>query len=435
VALVVLALFVGLLARPAHAKNFTVNSTGDAGDLNLADSVCDAHPHPWLVSCTLRAAIQEANDTPGADVINFNIPDNPNIPGLEVKTIKPKTALPMILEQVSINGYTQPGASPNTKATGNDAVLKIELDGSGAGSSEAGLPLNAPNSVIKGLVINRFVGGIKIYALASGAKIEGNFIGTDPSGTQALGNDGGVHITNAVNNTVGGASPAARNVISGNGGGGVHIFFSAGNKVQGNLIGTKKDGAGPLGNSGSGVNIFSSPNNLVGGSSSGAANTIAFNGKDGVRIHGNGSNPGNRILSNSIHSNGDLGIDLEGGTEDANGVTANDFKDPDTGPNNLQNYPVLTSATTSGGQTTITGSLNSLPGKQAFIQFFSSPQADPSGFGEGKTFLGLKRVETNTNGNTSFTLTTTLPARGNIITATATGSDGTSEFSQFVVAN
>jgi CSLREA domain-containing protein len=414
-----------LAAKPAHASTtFTVNDTTNDADLILNDSpnACDVNPLSSGNQCTLRAAIQEANNTPGLDTINFNIP------GSGTHTIAPTSVgLPALTDPVIINGYSQPGAKPNTLAKGNSAVLKIELSGVNAGANTSGLVIgsNASNTVIKGLVINRFTfSGIQtsVPSTSTGIKVEGNFIGTDASGTADLGNTYfGVALNNPSSNTVGGTLPEARNVISGNGDDGIAIG-SRGSKVMGNLIGTKKDGTSPLGNDSSGVHI-PGDNIAVGGTASGAANVIAFNGSDGVTIF---SGTGNRILSNSIHSNAGLGIDLGGG-----GPHPNDTKDPDTGANNLQNYPVLISATTNpaDGSTTVTGKLNSRPRKTFTIQFFSNPSGSIE---EGKTFLGQKKVKTNKKGNRSFAFTTTLPA--GFITATATGSGGTSEFSTFVTA-
>jgi hypothetical protein len=141
---------------------------------------------------------------------------------------------------------------------------------------------------------------------------------------------------------------------------------------------------------------------------------------------------GNRILSNSIFFNGGLGIDLGGNFA----VTPNDPQDPDTGPNRLQNYPEITSAKRfPDNTTTITGRLNSTPGSTFTLQFFSSPAADASGFGEGKTFLGEIQVTTNTRGDTgTFAFTTSQGAApvGQFITATATNvaTGDTSEFSE-----
>src|SRR5215204_3643162 len=150
-----LALTILLAAKPSYASTtFTVNSTADHADAILGIDACDTGytvtgaggtPVP---ECTLRAALNEANYTSGAEVINFAIPSS------GVKTIAPDSELPTITEAVSINGYTQPGASPNTRAVGSDAVLKIELDGAGVPDGE-GLVIEASNSTVEGLVINR----------------------------------------------------------------------------------------------------------------------------------------------------------------------------------------------------------------------------------------------------------------------------------------
>jgi hypothetical protein len=176
----------------------------------------------------------------------------------------------------------------------------------------------------------------------------------------------------------------------------------------------------------------SSSNSTVGDTALGAANVIAFNKGDGVRVVSD--HIGNRILSNSIFQNGELGIDLVGGDETTIGfgVTANDDKDPDTGANNLQNRPVLLyAADKPDGTTVIPGGLSSRPRKTYTIQFFSSFLNDASGYGEGQTFLGQIKVKTNKTGNATFAFTTTLPAGEPYVTATATGGDGTSEFSDW----
>jgi CSLREA domain-containing protein len=418
-----------LPSLPVQAPTtFTVNSTGDQNDLDFpggtfdgsSDGACDVDSGTAGDQCTLRAAIQEANATTDADTINFNIG------GSGVKTISPATSLPSITEPVTINGYTQSGADENEiplARNGTDATLLIELNGAVVGSGN-GLSIDASNVVVKGLVINRFSTGINVSGDGSGAVIEGNFIGTDPSGTQAVSSTGtGVVLFGGGANIIGGTSPAARNLISGNFRG-FTIASNGGNTIQGNVIGTKANGTEPLGNTLEGVQISSS-NNTVGagaGVDDANANLIAFNGTDGVFVAASGA--GNRILSNSIHSNGELGIDLAGGQEDINGVTRNDgrAKDRDTGANNLQNFPVLSSATSSGNQTTIKGKLRSAPSKSFTIQFFSSPLKDASGFGEGKEFIGKKDVRISREGTRSFSVTFTLSRdlQGEFVTATAT---------------
>ena len=220
----VLALTVMLIAlwsSPAHAANLIVNRTGDAPDINLANAACDSNASQAGNQCTLRAAIQEANDTAVADTINFNIGTNDSL-----KTISPTSRLPTIGEQVTINGYSQTGASPNTLSEGNDAILKVQLNGTNAGPDTSGLRIEAADCTIKGLAINRVVGtGILIIGSgATGVRIEGNFIGTNAAGTTDLGNTtSGVTISSASNNTVGGTTSAARNLISGNDSDGISI--------------------------------------------------------------------------------------------------------------------------------------------------------------------------------------------------------------------
>jgi trimeric autotransporter adhesin len=445
-------ILVGLLLgmQPAHSAGpFVVNSTGDGNDSDYpsgtfdgsSDGVCDADSGTTGDQCTLRAAIQEANAFAGVDTINFQIPANtdPNCDATSgVCTIRPASALPGITEQAILDGYTQSGAQENDTPVardGTNAELHIELSGALVGSGN-GLAINAPDVVVRGLVINRFSTGIFISGDGSGAAIEGNFIGPDPSGTQLVSSTStGVTIFGGGANTIGGISPAARNLISGNFRGLV-IASNEGNTVQGNLIGTKANGTEGLGNTLEGVQIASS-DNTVGANAvdtNVGANLIAFNGGDGVNISAPTAS-GNRVLSNFIHTNGELGIDLAGGTESASGVTKNDLKDPDTGANRLQNFPRLTSATTASGIATIKGALNSRPRKTFTIQFFSRPKEDSSGNREGKTFLGRKQITTKRDGTRSFAFLTTLPSGEEALTATATNdaTGDTSEFSNTVI--
>jgi len=426
---------------PAHAATtFTVNSTGDGPDSDTTDDACEVASLPPSGECTLRAAIEQANATSGADTIDFNIPGT-----LGVKTISPTTRLPNITDQVTINGYTQPGASPNTLAQGNNATLFIELNGGAIPRGQFiwsdGLLIrgSVSGSVVKGLVINGFeASGIRVGAdgfssnpSLPGTVIQGNFIGTDPAGSVDMGNGIDGVSSFVSNNTIGGAAPADRNVISGNGVAGVTISavspagngVGARNKIQGNYIGTDATGTGPLGNSGNGVAVFT-PNNMVGGLMLSEGNGISFNGQDGVAVAPGAANTGNAILANSIYANNGLGIDL-----DTDGVNLNDLGDGDTGANNLQNFPVLTRVSTpSRGKTAIKGELDSTPDTIFDVQFF----ANPKGTDEGKTLVGRRDVSTGTDGKASFAfkLTKKVP-RGQAITATATdfNSGDTSEFS------
>jgi parallel beta-helix repeat protein len=482
---VLIALVLAARAAHADAAVFTVDRSDDP-DLDTTQTADDCTAAE-ANDCSLRGAITAANSNNNStdqDTINFAIPDGSSPPADGVQTIlvdgKDGTSaidLPVITEAVTINGYTQrpcltdtgqvanppPCSKANTNtvlAQGTNVNLLIVLNGAFLSASSGLIRINASDVVVKGLVLKCYNSGISIQPGGSHAVIEGNFIGTDPSGTtvSCMANNG-VNVFGGGANTIGGQDPADRNLISGNLVNGISIADNGGNTIQGNLIGTKAKGANPnepepLGNGREGLEIFS-PNNTVGnitGNDEAGANLIAFNGGDGVQVTGGRDNAfavGNRILSNSIFSNGNLGIDLDGGPSslsnpDADGVTPNDMKDPDTGPNRLQNFPRLTSATTTAsGTTTIAGKLNSRPRKTYLIQFFSSETKNSAGFAEGKTIVGKVRKKTNQEGKLSFSHTTVLPAGENLITATATRLDtstvpatptDTSEFSKEVIA-
>ncbi len=578
------------LGSAVHAATFTVSNTTDSDPGSL------------------RQAMLDANTALGPDIIAFNIP------GAGLKTITPLTALPNITEAVTIDGYTQPGASANTLPVGNNAVLLIELNGEVSGAVILNVTDGA--ATIRGLVINRSASGAIALSGSGGSKIEGCFIGTDAGGTQNLsanlvqigapnttiggtapaqrnlisGNRlwivGGTGLLvqgnyigtdrhgtaviggggNAVEvldggGTIGGTSAGARNVISGNSGVGIHLQSTTPSMVQGNFIGTNATGTAGLGNGSNGITILSD-NHLIGGPASGAGNLISGNTNDGVLISGGSSNtvqgnfigtnvegtaaipngragvvfngsPGTNhdnliggttaaernvisgnsfygvfvntsgvdnsvqgnfigtqangisalgnildgvqvtngtnhdiggteagagnviayngengvllaagfggpvsilgiaIQGNSIHDNGKLGINLYDADPDFGSVTPNDEGDADTGENNLQNFPVLTSVLTDAGSTTIGGTLNSVATTKYRIEFFANDAIDPSGNGEGQIFIGFTDVTTNANGDASFNAAVTEVAADQIVTATATDPAGnTSEFSK-----
>ena len=230
--------------------------------------------------------------------------------------------------------------------------------------------------------------GIEVDAGAGGSTIVGNYIGTDVSGTVARANRwSGIGIKSS-NVLVGGTSAADRNVISGNstsGYGGVEVYNSAsGAIIRGNYIGTTATGTGVLANNGPGVRVFDSATGArIGGVNAGEGNVITGNSTRGVWIE---SGTGTSVLGNSIHGNGALGIDLA-----TSGVLANDTGDGDTGANGKQNYPVLTKAVTTGTLVEVTGTLNSTASSYFRVEFFSSPTADSTGYGEGQTYLGRER--------------------------------------------
>lgn len=265
--------------------------------------------------------------------------------------------------------------------------------------------------------------------------IQGNYIGVDVTGIKALPNGKvGIRIAGPLNNTIGGTAPGAGNIISSNNGDGIDftVGSGAGTVIEGNWIGTDPTGTLNLGNSGAGIDLWSN-NITIGGTTSGAGNIIAHNSGNGIEFTFNVNE--NSILSNSIFGNGGLGINF------ANGPTPNHpwppGVTPGSGPNNFQNYPVLTSAVSSSGDTTIQGSLNAAPSTTFLVQFFSNVAADPSGYGQGQTYLGSAMVTTDSSSNASFTalLTGVSVPTGSYVTATATDPSGnTSEFGQDVTS-
>jgi trimeric autotransporter adhesin len=338
-----------------------------------------------------------------------------------------------VTQAVIIDGSTQAGYSV---AAG--PVIEINAAGVTTPGDANAIALTTGASTIRGLVINNAGdNAIEVDAGAGGSTIVGNFLGTDVSGTQAKGNSRigiwGAIAIKSNNVIVGGTTAADRNLISGNLGSGIEIYNAAtGAVIQGNYIGTTVTGATALGNATAGVDIHSnSANNAVGGIAAGQGNTIAFNGGDGVSIVTNVS--GNVVRGNSIYSNSGLAIDLNN-----DGVTANDLGDGDAGPNALKNFPVVTVVTTSGSTVTVSGSLNTTANATHTIDFYSSPSADSTGYGEGAIYLGSTVVTTDAAGNASFaniSFAQAVPA-GYVVSAVTVdlASGNTSEFSRSAVA-
>jgi len=257
-------------------------------------------------------------------------------------------------------------------------------------------------------------------------RVIGNFIGTNATGTAAVGNGGGLQIYEGANNTIGGAVAAARNVISGNQFEGLSMEAAIGNVVWGNYIGTDVTGTSAIPNS-AGILIGIAYGNFIGGTQVGAGNTIAFNNYFGLAVQGD-LGTGNAIRGNSFFNNGlaapSLSIDLQNPV----GVNANDAGDADSGSNNRQNFPVLSISTVSGGNTVINGTLNSSTNTTYAIDFYSSPTRGLNGLGDCKRYLGTTSVATGGDGNASFsaTLSGVIVPHQHFITATATRTSATS---------
>ena len=537
------ALALLALAASAGAATVTVNDAGDSTNTCATSGTG---------TCTLRDAITYANAHSGS-TIAFSIA------GAGVHTITPASQYPNILVPVTIDGYTQPGSSANTNGPtlGTNAVLLIELNGVNLeGSFGFGMFIftgTSQGSIVRGLVINRgksagvqvdvsdmviegnFIGvdptgmtveanggfgiaidgaisGVLVGGTTPGARnlisgnyagietnggtnhviqgnligtnapgtgplsglqdaivlghvtsgvliggttpaarniisgnysgislsnslndstvtnnvIQGNFIGTDVSGTTVLGNSNYPGISSgAWNNTIGGSAAGAGNVIAGNAGAGVSLEYAQGSTIEGNFIGTDLSGTLALGNQGPGVKLVTD-DVTVGGTDPGAGNVIAFNAGPGVVVATEGA--GNAIRGNSIHDNAGIGIDLND-----DGVTANDLGDADTGTNNLQNFPVISSVT-NGATTTVAGLLNSTPNTTFQLDFYANPACSsfPREFLQGRTYIGSVPATTDGSGNAPFNVATLAATEnGARISATATDPAGnTSEFSQ-----
>ena len=298
------------------------------------------------------------------------------------------------------------------------------------GNDGAGITVYAGSTTIAGNVISANAPNVAI--LGSSNVLTGNKIGTDSTGLVGAPRSGGVLVSDgAGGNAIGRAGEGEGNLISGNGPFAVRLLGSTttGNRVQGNTIGPDASGGDSLAsaNSGPGVDIQSAKGNLIGGSLPSEANEIAFNrGNGGVVVSGSGVQ--NSISGNSIHDNSGLGIDL---VADSIGVTPNDPGDADSGPNNLQNFPTVTDATSGG----VSGELSTAASGDYRIEVFASPSCDsPDGNGEGQTSLGTASVSTNPSGFAAWTIDATV-SDGDVLTATATSGDGnTSEFSKCFTA-
>ncbi len=280
------------------------------------------------------------------------------------------------------------------------------------------------------------ISGNSISGVAIGGyngKLIGNIIGLDVSGTSRLGNLRGVIIS-----CVNWLFPVFQNIlvsnntISGNNSDGIEIDeIASGVTIKNNFIGTNSAGDQILGNTGNGIYIDETATiNVIGGVGADEPNVIAFNGQNGILLHTD-CGIENTISGNSIHSNSSLGIDLGN-----NGITTNDSGDTDTGANNLQNFPVITNVVRYPSSILIEGSLDSIAGQTYTIEFFSNTALDPSGNGEGETYIGNTSLDIP-SGRAVATFSVTLPVAvpaGRYITATATDPNGnTSEFSGGII--
>ena len=294
----VVASAFGPRVERAYALSFTVTTTADAG------------------VGSLRQALTDANTTPGPIVIGFSIP------GSGVHTIAPASALPTLGGNIVIDGYTQSGATSNSQSVGNDAVILIELNGANAGTGTDGIVFDGSDNAVRGLAINRFDGASIRFRLGANNRIEGNVIGLNAAGTTVFPYDSCVltvppytHSTcNGVvvgptsdGATIGGPSPAARNVITGNGtnySANISIEYASYGRttIQGNYIGTDRTGQNVQeGTYAYGIKSTEGRYILIGGNKPGTGNVIA-GWNIGISLDGNSLDTviqGNRLGTNA----------------------------------------------------------------------------------------------------------------------------------------
>jgi len=339
---------------------------------------------------SLDQAFKDAQANPGTDVISFDLP------GAGPHVIAPPPLGYIVLNQVFIDGFSQPGASPNTNPVGepNNAELQIVIAGP---NTPFEFGADATHTVMRGIVVqcNSFVG---IYSNADYLTISGCYLGPDVSGLQSGGYAQQVGLESiSLGLLVGGPDPEDRCLISGNTVCGIKIVeLSA--TIQGCYIGTDGTGAAPLGNgSGGGIWSLSPLSSLTEVKDC----IIAYNSGPGVQISGTSL----AVLSqNSIFDNGGLGIDSG---------------DPGPTSNPLAATPTISSVDEATG--IITGTITAPgPGSHhAILEFYSSPSCDPSGYGEGYQYLGSHYMATTAAGPTPYTATLGPLAAGGFVTATA----------------
>jgi hypothetical protein len=356
---------------------------------------------------------------------------------------------------VAVGGIHLGGSGKDTVA-GN--FIGTDPTGTIGAGNRSGIVIESDNNIVGGTApadrnIIVTLGRSAVYIvdsngnrLGNGNRLEGNYIGTDATGTRSLGiqtEGNGVYIQGGSSNTIGGSAQGAGNLIAGWPSSDVLLQAGAdsnsnavpatNNVVQGNFLGTNAAGTAPIASANGpdtfgvdlkGPDVFSNTitGNLISGHASAGVIVEA-----GIPINSNTS--GNAIRGNSIFANAGLGIDLGG-----SGVPILNDSQGHAGPNNFQDFPVLASASTTGTSTTVTSTFREAdePDAMLTLDFYANPSPDPSGYGQGQTYLGSTTVMTDNTGNTPQ-FSVDFPV-GNLanqwLTATATGPDNsTSEFS------
>lgn len=498
----------GAYAAPA---TFTVINTNDAGAGSLRQAIIDANSNGNAVDM---------------DVIEFDIS------GSEVHTITLASALPVITQKVTIDGYSQTGAQQNTAVApmplNSSIKVEVNLD---AITSDA-LTVTADETVVKGLALFSSTPKTSYITFnANNVVFSGNFVGLRADGLTRVDNEGTDGVTLIAFGDgysgcqLGGLNPEDRNVIatlSKSVSTGSIVIGGDDCIVRGNYIGLAKDGVTDVGGDLDYNNMFEAANGIVsgsntglivGGSQSGAINVLSgtslsqlsIGGSDGY-VQGNyfgtdytgsvnsgisngagitagtgnligGTSPGegnvfaglsgaavainsvkilefgldvipakNAVLGNSIKDvrvfdyvgfgTSNLGLDLfrqennlptfDGTFEFLDrGPNTNDAGDGDTGPNGFINTPILKTAQQIGTDLTITYDLDAAdsPSSTYRVEFFASNESSIFGFGPGETYLGSATVAPGTN--KTVTLTVSGDQTNKALSATTTAVDGT----------
>ena len=315
----------------------TVSDTNSAGTtLSLRQAIEISNGSLSLSSLTSSQQAQVSGALGTPNTIDFNIPSSQG----PLYDIALTSALPAITSRMILNGYSQPGASPNTNGPGlaDHAVLNVEIDGTNAGSGANGLVITAGGSTIKGLVIANFGSQISgsggngiVLQTAGGDLIAGNFIGTNAAGTAVknIAGDGVLIESGSSGNTVGGLTPGARNVLVNNNAGGsslgagVDVEGTSGNLVVGNFLGTDATGTKSLAGGTNSMGILiagGATNNTVGGTTLAARNLISGNKGSGVQV---GSSSDVSATSGNVVAGNDIGTDVTGLLPLGNGSGSN----------------------------------------------------------------------------------------------------------------
>jgi CSLREA domain-containing protein len=298
---------------------FTVNTAFDNADLSPGDGDCRTVSN----GCSLRAALQEANSTPGDEEvrIEFDILWGPTTPSESGPSwvIQPASALPTVTRShVTIDGTTQPDAQCGYLVDGVAHTLRVELDGSVVPSSTSGLAIASDDVEVRGLTI----GGFPSYGITStgdSTRLHCSYVGITSDGSTAAPNGVGVYAEGAAF-AIGGSGFGLGNVISGNSGYGVRIRVTGGAVINGNLIGTDDTGDSAVAN-GAGI-LVDTRDVTIGGTSPWDGNLISGNNGVGIDVFPDAVNT---FIAGNV-----IGTDLAGSAPLSNNRGINVYGDSTT---------------------------------------------------------------------------------------------------------